>query len=157
MLIVSFCCGAFSSPWVASKKIRNSVGPVNAFLMAAIVGGACFYNPAAMPYTVVSWPTSVVYSLCLGVMLTTYLKSISVFHWTHAPVPYHPDMPVRMAYVSTFGGMVAGACVIVTAILIESKDFGLTISVVGTVMIIGGIMIGAARYLRGYKKFFIAL
>ncbi|KAF2735344.1 hypothetical protein EJ04DRAFT_435231 [Polyplosphaeria fusca] len=157
MLIVSLACGVVSAPWSASKRIRDSVGPVNAFVIAATVGGVCFYNPGEMPFTTVSWPVSIIYGLCLGVLLTVHLKAISVFHWMSVPVPYHSDMAIRMAVVAAVGGIAAAGGILVTAILIEEGGFDLGMMVPGTSMLAGGVLVGAARYLRGYKQFFMAL
>ncbi|CAO2655693.1 Nn.00g044960.m01.CDS01 [Neocucurbitaria sp. VM-36] len=151
-LLAMFGSAFFSSPTCANVRFRKHLPPVTSFSAACLFAGVSILTPAWVPkfWFSIGWGAG--YGISLGAILTLHIKVIAMFH--PLGVVWHPDMPVRGAFMMALEGISAAAGLVMTAVLLESKGNGTKIvAIVAMVcMMLGGVMIAGVRWCRSQGR-----
>ncbi|KAF2260572.1 hypothetical protein CC78DRAFT_620162 [Lojkania enalia] len=155
-LLSAYAAAILPAAHAANHKFKYfRFGLLNAFIVAAILGGLCYPNLAWMPFLGLLYSGLPVYGLCLGVLVTSMGFVTGRFHYLG--VGWYVDMPVRMAGMLALGGVAGALGIILTAALAEyGGGFEVAFTVMGNAMVVGGSLVAVARCLRcGWRVFVV--
>ncbi|KAF2243958.1 hypothetical protein BU26DRAFT_436374 [Trematosphaeria pertusa] len=154
VLFITFGCAMVTANYFVRPYSRRLLGPINAYVPFAMVAGVGYIVPAWMPSFLTAATCGVAYGCALGPLLALHIKVLTVFHWSG--LSYHPAMVSRINLVSTLAGISAAAGICATAILADARGFGVALTVMGGLMVLGGVLMGIVRFVR-CKEFFVAV
>ncbi|KAF2744695.1 hypothetical protein M011DRAFT_408031 [Sporormia fimetaria CBS 119925] len=138
-----FLSAAFScSPW-----LRSRLGPVNTFISASGIAGACYLTPGWMPWSIITLPLSLVYGACLGAILSLYIKVLYTAAWFGHPEPRTRGAPhLGVGIVLAVSGTLAACGVLGAAAMVDAGlGFRWGMSGSGGVVVLGAVVMGVGR------------
>jgi hypothetical protein len=142
------CVAALSAPMAANQVFMGRMGPVNTFMVAAILAGAA--SLASVPYRqiYIGILLGCVYGIAFGALVLLHTVVATFFVSKKEEGRWADDMPARVAIVTALGGISAFGGILVAACMAPNA----AIKVAGGCMVGGGLLIGVVRVMRWTEK-----
>jgi hypothetical protein len=153
-LIAMLGVAALSASVAANQVFMRRIGPVNAFISAAIFAGAVTLAPVLYPRAYIAVPLGGVYGIALGALVSLHMIVTATFVSKKEEGRWADDMPARVAVVMALGGVSTFAGLLVAAVVAGSGHdmAGVTSKLAGGFMVGGGVLIGLVRVVRWREK-----
>jgi len=157
-LLAMLSVAAVSGSAAANIHVLRTVGAVNMFVAAAVLGGAVCLAPVLYPGLVVVIPLAALYGVALGVVFSLHMVVVASFLSRKVDGRWEDDMPARVAVGMALAGLAAFGGVVGAAALIDGSERGgqIAMKVAGACMACGGVLVGCARLWR-WKVMFYAV
>lgn len=157
-LLIAYIVAIPSYILASGKWWRTRFGVLNTWIMASTLGGTCYLNVGVMPYTLISWPATLLYGVCIGMLLSLHVKVLytilavgqrgrSVRGSGGAVALPHQSVGKVLVAVGAFSAL----GVVLTAWAVErgSGRFKWVFIIAGAVMVGGGVLMGLGVYWAG--------